>query len=84
MGTFFVAFPAAVSGLQRGLLTQMIIFEANVPDARFRQSPWLRARRIPYAEHGPKASRAIGVFSKAGGTLPVGAGVATVAARSGN
>jgi len=78
---FFVAFLPQFLSPNRDFLTQMIIFEATFLMLAF-------ANAIGYALIASRAralvqnSRAISVFNKAGGTLLIGAGVATAAVRT--
>ncbi len=80
--TFFVAFLPQFLDARADFLTQMLIFEATFITLAF-------ANAFGYALVASRArslirnERAIGLFNKAGGTLLIGAGVATVAIRSG-
>ncbi|KQU51763.1 lysine transporter LysE [Bosea sp. Leaf344] len=80
--TFFVAFLPQFLDANRDFWTQMLIFEATFVTLAF-------ANAFGYALIASRARsvianpRAIGVFNKAGGTLLIGAGIATVAMRSG-
>jgi len=80
--TFFVAFLPQFLDANRDFWTQMLIFEATFMTLAF-------ANAFGYALIASRARsvianpRAIGVFNKAGGTLLIGAGIATVAMRSG-
>ncbi|WP_439497657.1 LysE family translocator [Bosea sp. (in: a-proteobacteria)] len=81
--TFFVAFLPQVLDAKADFWTQMLIFEATFITLAF-------ANALGYALIASRARsvvsnpRAIGLFNKAGGTLLVGAGIATVAMRSGS
>lgn len=81
--TFFVAFLPQFIDRHGDFWTQMAIFEATFLALAF-------ANAFGYALVAARARdlvrnpRAIGIFNKAGGTLLVGAGIATVAVRSGN
>ncbi|MGO4666377.1 LysE family translocator [Bosea sp. 2RAB26] len=81
--TFFVAFLPQFLDAKADFWTQMLIFEATFITLAF-------ANALGYALIASRARsvvsnpRAIGLFNKAGGTLLIGAGIATVAMRSGN
>ncbi|CAN7593346.1 LysE family translocator [Bosea sp. LjRoot9] len=81
--TFFVAFLPQFLDAKGDFWTQMLIFEATFITLAF-------ANAFGYALVASRARsvignpRAIGLFNKAGGTLLVGAGIATVAVRSGS
>lgn len=81
--TFFVAFLPQFIDRYGDFWTQMAIFEATFLALAF-------ANAFGYALVAARARdlvrnpRAIGIFNKTGGTLLVGAGIATVAIRSGN
>lgn len=81
--TFFVAFLPQFLDRNADFLTQMVIFEATFLALAF-------ANAFGYALIAARARnlvrnpRAIGVFNKAGGSLLIGAGIATMAARSGH
>ena len=81
--TFFVAFLPQFLDPKADFWTQMLIFEATFVTLAF-------ANAMGYALIASRARavignpRAIGLFNKAGGTLLIGAGVATVAIRSGS
>lgn len=81
--TFFVAFLPQFLDPKADFWTQMLIFEATFITLAF-------ANAFGYALVASRARnlvrnpRAIGLFNKAGGTLLIGAGVATVAVRSGH
>lgn len=81
--TFFIAFLPQFLDASRDFWTQMLIFEATFVTLAF-------ANAFGYALIASRARsvignpRAIGLFNKAGGTLLVGAGIATVAVRSGH
>jgi threonine/homoserine/homoserine lactone efflux protein len=81
--TFFVAFLPQFLDRHGSFLTQMIVFEAT-----FLALAFLNA--LGYAVAASRArsvvrnERAIRIFNRTGGTLLVGAGIATVAMRSGS
>jgi threonine/homoserine/homoserine lactone efflux protein len=81
--TFFVAFLPQFLDPKANFWTQMLIFEATFITLAF-------ANAMGYALVAARARsvvgnpRAISAFNKAGGTLLVGAGIATAAMRSGN
>jgi threonine/homoserine/homoserine lactone efflux protein len=81
--TFFVAFLPQFLSREADFFTQMAIFEATFLTLAF-------ANAFGYALVASRARnlvrnpRAITIFNRMGGTLLVGAGVATVAMRSGN
>ena len=81
--TFFVAFLPQFLDRHGDFWTQMLIFEATFLMLAF-------ANAFGYALVAARARnlvrnpRAIRIFNRTGGTLLVGAGVATVAMRSGN
>lgn len=81
--TFFVAFLPQFLDRHGDFWTQMLIFEATFLTLAF-------ANALGYAFIASRARgvvrnpRAIRVFNRTGGTLLVGAGLATVALRSGN
>ena len=81
--TFFVAFLPQFIDRHADFRTQMVIFEATFLTLAFINALGyaLVASRARELVRNP---RAIGIFNKAGGTLLVGAGIATVAVRSGN
>jgi threonine/homoserine/homoserine lactone efflux protein len=81
--TFFVAFLPQFLNRNGDLLSQMIIFEATFLLLAFTNALGyaLIASRARTVVGNP---RAIGIFNKAGGTLLIGAGIATVALRPGN
>ena len=81
--TFFVAFLPQFLDHNADFLTQMVIFEATFLVLAFTNAfgyalVAARARRLV------KNQRAIRAFNRAGGTLLIGAGVATVVARGAN
>lgn len=81
--TFFVAFLPQFLDRHGDFWTQMIVFEATFLVLAFANAfgyalVAARARRVV------QSPRAIRIFNRAGGTLLVGAGVATAAMRSGN
>lgn len=81
--TFFVAFLPQFLDRNADFLTQMVIFEATFLALAF-------ANAFGYALIAARARnlvrnrKAIGIFNKAGGSLLIGAGIATMAARSGH
>lgn len=81
--TFFVAFLPQFLDAKADFWTQMLIFEATFITLAF-------ANALGYALVASRArtlvgnQRAIGLFNKAGGTMLIGAGIATVAVRSGS
>lgn len=81
--TFFVAFLPQFLDAKADFGTQMLIFEATFVGLAF-------ANALGYALVASRARsvirnpRAIGIFNKAGGTALIGAGIATVAIRSGH
>jgi threonine/homoserine/homoserine lactone efflux protein len=81
--TFFVAFLPQFLDSNADFLTQMVIFEATFLALAF-------ANAFGYALIAARARnlvrnrKAIGIFNKAGGSLLIGAGIATMAARSGH
>lgn len=81
--TFFVTFLPQFLDAKADFWTQMLIFEATFITLAF-------ANALGYALIASRArslvsdERAIGLFNKAGGTLLIGAGVATVAVRTGS
>jgi threonine/homoserine/homoserine lactone efflux protein len=81
--TFFVAFLPQFLDRNVDFLTQMVIFEVTFLALAFANAFGyaLVAARARDLVRNPKA---IGIFNKSGGTLLIGAGIATVAARSGN
>jgi threonine/homoserine/homoserine lactone efflux protein len=81
--TFFVAFLPQFLDRGADFLTQMIVFEATFLTLAFANALGYglvasRARKVV------RSPRAVGILNKTGGTLLVGAGIATVAVRSGN
>jgi threonine/homoserine/homoserine lactone efflux protein len=81
--TFFVAFLPQFIDRHGDFLTQMIVFQATFLFLAFANAFGYalvasRARRLV------NSPRALGLFNKAGGTLLVGAGIATATVRSGN
>ena len=81
--TFFVAFLPAFLDPKADFLTQMVVFETTFLVLAFANAFGyaLVAARARSLVRNPKA---IGIFNKAGGSLLIGAGIATVAVRSGN
>ncbi len=81
--TFFVAFLPQFLNRDADFFTQMLIFEATFLVLAF-------ANAFGYALVAARARslvrnpRAIGIFNRTGGSLLIGAGIATVAMRSGN
>ena len=81
--TFFVAFLPQFISRDADFLTQMVVFEATFLTLAF-------ANAFGYALVASRARnlvrnpRAVTLFNRAGGTLLVGAGVATAAIRSGH
>jgi threonine/homoserine/homoserine lactone efflux protein len=81
--TFFVAFLPQFLDRNADFLTQMAIFEATFLALAF-------ANAFGYALIAARARnlvrnrKAIGIFNKAGGSLLIGAGIATMAVRSGH
>ena len=81
--TFFVAFLPQFLDAKADFGTQMLVFEATFVGLAF-------ANALGYALVASRARsvirnpRAIGLFNKAGGTALIGAGIATVAIRSGS
>lgn len=80
--TFFVAFLPQFLDPARDFWTQMLIFEATFVTLAFANAFGyaLLASRARGVVRNP---RAIGLFNKVGGSLLIGAGIATVAIRSG-
>lgn len=81
--TFFVAFLPQFLDRNADFLTQMVVFESTFLVLAFLNAFGYalvasRARALVRNE------RAIRIFNRAGGTLLIGAGVATVAVRAGN
>ncbi|GAB1580124.1 LysE family translocator [Phyllobacterium phragmitis] len=79
--TFFVAFLPQFIDPNRDFVTQLVIFEATFLVLAFANAfgyalAATRARRLF------RSPRAIGIFNRAGGTLLIGAGVATATIRS--
>ena len=81
--TFFVAFLPQFLDRTADFFTQMLIFEATFLVLAFANAFGyaLAAARARSLARNPKA---IGIFNKAGGSLLIGAGIATVAVRSGS
>jgi threonine/homoserine/homoserine lactone efflux protein len=81
--TFFVAFLPQFLDRHGNFWTQMMIFEATFLTLAFANAFGyaLVASRARNIVRNPKAIR---IFNRTGGTLLVGAGIATVAMRSGN
>jgi len=81
--TFFIAFLPQFIDRHADFWAQMAIFEATFLTLAF-------ANALGYALAASRARLAVGnprtirLFNRAGGTLLVGAGIATVAIRSGN
>ena len=80
--TFFVAFLPQFLDAKGDFWSQMLVFELTFITLAFANALGyaLIATRARAVVNNP---RAIGLFNKAGGTLLVGAGIATVAVRSG-
>ena len=76
--------PAAVPRPPRRFLDADADLRGDLPGARLRQCLRLRAGRRAGAQRGRAIRSAIRIFNRTGGTLLVGAGIATVAMRSGN
>ncbi|GLS33940.1 Threonine/homoserine/homoserine lactone efflux protein [Mesorhizobium albiziae] len=81
--TFFVAFLPQFLDHSADFLTQMLIFEATFLALAFANA-FGYALAASRARNVVRNPRAIGIFNKTGGTLLVGAGIATAAMRSGN
>jgi threonine/homoserine/homoserine lactone efflux protein len=81
--TFFVAFLPQFLNRDADFFAQMLIFEATFLVLAFVNAFGyaLVAARARSLVHNPKA---ICIFNRAGGSLLIGAGIATVAMRSGN
>jgi threonine/homoserine/homoserine lactone efflux protein len=81
--TFFVAFLPQFLDRHADFWTQMLIFETTFLTLAFLNAFGyaLIASRARAIVRNPKAIR---IFNRTGGTLLVGAGIATVAVRSGN
>ncbi len=81
--TFFVAFLPQFLDHSGSLLSQMAVFEATFLVLAFANALGyaLAASRARNVVRNP---RAVGLFNKTGGTLLVGAGIATLAVRSGS
>jgi threonine/homoserine/homoserine lactone efflux protein len=81
--TFFVAFLPQFLNRDADFFTQMLIFEATFLVLAFVNAFGyaLVAARARSLVRNP---RAIGIFNRTGGSLLIGAGIATVAMRSGN
>ena len=80
--TFFVAFLPQFLNKNADFLTQMLIFETTFLTLAFANA-FGYALVATRARNVVRNPRAIGIFNKTGGTLLVGAGIATVAVRSG-
>ena len=81
--TFFVAFLPQFIDRNGDFFAQMLIFEATFLTLAFANA-FGYALVAARARHLVRNPRAIGIFNKVGGTMLVGAGIATVAVRSGN
>ena len=81
--TFFVAFLPQFLSHDGDFFTQMLIFEATFLTPAF-VNAFGYALVASRARNIVRDPRAITIFNRTGGTLLVGAGVATVAMRSGN
>lgn len=80
--TFFVAFLPQFLDRDGDFLRQMAIFEATFLTLAFANALGY-ATLASHARNLVRNPRAVGMFNKAGGTLLVGAGIATAATRSG-
>jgi threonine/homoserine/homoserine lactone efflux protein len=81
--TFFVAFLPQFLDQRLDFLTQLVVFEATFLLLAFANAfgyalVAARARRIVHSR------RALGLFNKVGGTLLIGAGLATVSVKAGS
>lgn len=81
--TFFVAFLPQFLDRHADFWTQMVVFEATFLVLAFANA-FGYALVAARARNMVRNPRAIRIFNRAGGSLLVGAGVATVAMRSGN
>ena len=81
--TFFVAFLPQFLNREADFLTQMIIFEATFLVLAFANA-FGYALAAARARDFVRSEKVIRVFNRTGGTLLVGAGVATVAVRTGS
>jgi threonine/homoserine/homoserine lactone efflux protein len=81
--TFFVAFLPQFLDHSADFFTQMLVFETTFLALAF-MNAFGYALVASRARNVVSNPRAIGLFNKTGGTLLVGAGIATVAMRSGN
>ena len=81
--TFFVAFLPQFLSHDGDFFTQMLIFEATFLTLAFLNA-FGYALVASRARNIVRDPRAITIFNRTGGTLLIGAGVATVAMRSGN
>jgi threonine/homoserine/homoserine lactone efflux protein len=81
--TFFVAFLPQFLSADGDVLRQMAIFEATFLVLAFGNA-LLYAHIAARARHLVANPKAIGIFNKAGGTLLVGAGLATALVRTAN
>ena len=80
--TFFVAFLPQFLDPAGGFWMQMLIFEATFVTLAFANA-FGYALLASRARGVVRTPRAIGLFNKIGGSLLIGAGIATVALRSG-
>ncbi len=81
--TFFVAFLPQFLDHSADFFAQMLVFETTFLALAF-MNAFGYALVASHARNVVSNPRAIGLFNKTGGTLLVGAGIATVAVRSGN
>ncbi|HEV2898881.1 MAG TPA: LysE family translocator [Pseudaminobacter sp.] len=81
--TFFVAFLPQFLNRNADFFTQMLIFEATFLVLAF-VNAFGYALVAARARNLVRNPRAIGIFNRTGGSLLIGAGIATVAMRSGN
>ncbi len=63
-------------------LTQMVIFENDLPDPRLRQCPGLCAGRLAGARRHSQRAAVVGAANQVGGSLLIGAGILTATARA--
>jgi len=80
--TFFVAFLPQFIDRHADFLPQMVVFEATFLALAFANA-FGYALAAARTRNAVRSERAIRAFNRAGGTLLVGAGIATVAMRSG-
>ncbi|MCO7726883.1 LysE family translocator [Brucella intermedia] len=79
--TFFVAFLPQFLSPHRDFLTQMLVFESTFLALAFLNA-FAYALLATRARRFFSSERALGIFNRAGGTLLIGAGVATASMRS--